>query len=88
MPKGQGVTTYDIDSKIKSKMSNIMKWVGFYREHIDVFVEDYIEIKLKLFQKIILVMMDCNLYFLFLAARGIGEHYFALIKLKYGYLNL
>lgn len=56
-------------------MSKIMKWIGFYREHIDVFIEDYLEVKLKLFQKIILVMMDCNLYFLFLAARGIGKSY-------------
>ena len=49
--KNQTTTSYDIDSKIKSKMSNIMNWVGFYREHIDVFIEDYLEIKVKLFQK-------------------------------------
>lgn len=73
MSKNPVTTSYDIDSKIKSKMSKIMNWVGFYREHIDVFVEDYLEIKLKLFQKIILIMMDCNLYFLFLASRGIGK---------------
>ena len=55
MSKNQTTTSYDIDSKIKSKMSNIMNWVGFYREHIDVFIEDYLEIKVKLFQKIILI---------------------------------
>lgn len=71
--KNKAVETYDIDAKIKSKMSNIMKWVGFYRKHIDTFIEDYLEIRLKLFQKIILVMMDCNMYFLFLAARGLGK---------------
>ena len=73
MFKNSQEKSYDIDSKVKSKMSNIMKWIGFYREHIDTFVEDYLNIRLKLFQKIILVMMDCNMYFLFLAARGIGK---------------
>lgn len=73
MAKTSQETNYDIDAKIKSKMANIMKWIGFYREHIDVFVEDYLNVRLKLFQKIILVMMDFNLYFLFLAARGIGK---------------
>lgn len=75
MVKTSQKSNYDIDAKIKSKMSNIMKWVGFYREHIDVFIEDYLNIRLKLFQKIILIMMDCNLYFLFLAARGIGKSF-------------
>lgn len=79
MSKNQTTTSYDIDSKIKSKMSNIMNWVGFYREHIDVFIEDYLEIKVKLFQKIILIMMDCNLYFLFLAARGCGKTFLIAI---------
>lgn len=73
MAKISQETNYDINAKIKNKMANIMKWIGFYREHIDQFIEDYIGIRLKLFQKIILVMMDHNLYFLFLAARGIGK---------------
>jgi hypothetical protein len=72
-------SNYDIDAKIKAKMSNIMKWIGFYREHIDIFIEDYLGIKLKLFQKIILVMIEYNLYFLFLAARGIGKSFLIAI---------
>lgn len=73
MVKSYVDNAYTLDSEFKKKMSNIIKWVSFYREYIDVFVEDYIGVKLKLFQKIILVMMDKNLYFLFLAARGIGK---------------
>lgn len=75
----QQETNYDIDAKIKAKMSNIMKWVGFYKKHIDIFVEDYLNIRLKLFQKIILIMMDYDLYFLFLAARGIGKTFLCSI---------
>lgn len=65
----------EIDQKIKSKMSNIMVWIGFYRYNIHRFVEDYLNIKLKLFQRILLVMMDSNMYFVFLAARGIGKSF-------------
>ncbi len=75
MAKTSNDTNYDIDAKIKAKMTNIMKWVSFYREHIDHFIEDYIGVRLKLFQKILLIMMDYNMYFLFLAARGLGKSY-------------
>ncbi len=75
MARGYTDDAYNIDENFRSKMSNIIKWVSFYREYIDVFIEDYIGVKLKLFQKIILVMMDRNLYFLFLAARGLGKSF-------------
>lgn len=63
----------NLDYKIKSKLTNIMKWVSFYRLNIHRFAEDYLHIDLKVFQKILICMMDNNLFFQFWAARGIGK---------------
>ena len=60
----------NIETKVKSKMTNIMKWVGFYRKNVHRFVEEYLHIELKTFQKMLLYMMDNNLFFQFWAARG------------------
>jgi len=62
-----------INNQVQSKMNNLIQWVSYYRANIHRFVEDYFNIKLKLFQKIIIKMMDCNMFFLFWAARGIGK---------------
>lgn len=62
-----------VDDRVKIKMVNIMKWVQFYRQNIHRFVDEYLHIELKLFQKMLLIMMDNNLFFQFWAARGIGK---------------
>ena len=45
-------------------------WCGFYRNNPHRFVKDYLNINLKLFQKILLYMMMANNYFMYIAARG------------------
>jgi len=62
-----------IDTQVQFKMDNLMKWIGYYRCNIHRFVEDYFNVRLKTFQKIIIKMMDSNMFFLFWAARGIGK---------------
>lgn len=69
----------NIETKVKSKMTNIMKWVGFYRKNVHRFVEEYLHIELKTFQKMLLYMMDNNLFFQFWAARGIGKTFLIAI---------
>ena len=54
-------------------------WGAFYRKHPDRFVEDYLHIKLKLFQKILLVMMCWCTTFVMIACRGIGKTYLSAI---------
>ena len=54
----------------KEKDENLMKWVGFWRANPHRFVEDYLGIKLFLFQKILIYMMNVNPYFMYIAARG------------------
>ena len=51
-------------------MNGVAEWCAFYRENIHRFAEDYLHIKLKLFQKIILVMMDLCTVTVFIATRG------------------
>ena len=54
-------------------------WGSFYRKHPEKFVEDYLHIKLKLFQKILLVMMCWCTTFVMIACRGIGKTYLSAI---------
>ena len=54
-------------------------WCDFYRKHPDRFVEEYLHIRLKLFQKMLLVMMFWSTTFVFIAARGIGKSFLSSI---------
>lgn len=54
-------------------------WGAFYRKHPEQFAEDYLHIKLKLFQKILLVMMMWSTTFVMIACRGIGKTYLSAI---------
>lgn len=49
-----------------------MKWAGFWRKNPHRFAEDYIGVKLHLYQKILLYMMNINDVFMYIAARGAG----------------
>lgn len=51
-------------------MQGVAEWCAFYRENIHRFVEDYLHIKLKLFQKIVLTMMNICTITVFIATRG------------------
>ena len=56
-------------------MNTIAERASFYRCNPQRFAEDYLGLKLKLFQQIILVMLfDCN-SLMFLAARGLSKTY-------------
>ena len=54
-------------------------WAGYYRANPHRFVEDVLNIKLRLFQKIVLVMMNINVVFVFIAVRGIGKTFLSAI---------
>ena len=54
-------------------------WGAFYRKNPDKFVEDYLHIKLHLFQRILLIMMFWSTTFVMVACRGIGKTYLSAI---------
>ena len=54
-------------------MEGVAYWASFYRLNPQRFVRDYLNINLKLFQKILLYAMMHNYYFMYIAARGQGK---------------
>lgn len=62
---------------IKEKSDRILlgvaTWAAFYRCNPQRFVKDYLNVHLKLFQKIILFQMMLNDHFMFIASRGLGK---------------
>ena len=60
-------------------MEGAAYWGAFYRENVDKFVEDYLHIRLKLFQRIVLSMMFWSTTFVWIAARGLGKTYLSAV---------
>ena len=54
-------------------MQGVAQWCGFYRENPQRFVTDYLNVHLKLFQKILIYAMMHNNYIIYLASRGQGK---------------
>lgn len=54
-------------------------YVGFYRKNPHLFVRDYLHVDLRLFQKILLIMMNYCSTIVFIAVRGIGKTYLSAI---------
>lgn len=51
-------------------MQGIAAWASFYRANPQRFVKEYLNVNLKLFQKILIYAMMHNYYFMYIAARG------------------
>lgn len=60
-------------------MEGAAYWGSYYRENPALFVEEYLHIRLKLFQKILITMMMWSTVFVFIATRGIGKTYLSAI---------
>ena len=60
------------NDKSNRMMEGVAVWASFYRYNPHRFVKDYLNVKLKLFQKILLYMMMCSNFFMYIAARGQG----------------
>lgn len=71
-------------AKVKSRRERVIEgmaiWGSYYRENIDVFVEEYLQLDfLKWFQMMLLVMMNRARVFLWIAARGMGKSFLIAI---------
>lgn len=56
-------------------MNGVAFWASFYRYNPQRFVQDYLNITLKWFQKILIYAMMHNNYFMYIASRGQGKTY-------------
>jgi hypothetical protein len=61
------------NEKSEKIMNGIAYWASFYRCNPHRFAKDYLNINLKLFQKILLYAMMCNNFFMYIASRGQGK---------------
>lgn len=61
------------NEKSKRILDGVSAWCAFYRENPQRFAKDYLNVELKLFQKILLYGMMHYNYFMYIAARGQGE---------------
>lgn len=58
------------NEKSKRIMEGVALWAAFYRSNPHRFAKDYLNVNLKLFQKILLYAMMLNNAFMYVAARG------------------
>lgn len=58
------------NDKVERMMNGVATWCSFYRSNPHRFCKDYLNINLKIFQKILLVLMNISNYFMYIAARG------------------
>ena len=66
-------------SRIQKIMDGAALWGSYYRQNPDRFAADYLHLRLKRFQKILLVMMFWSNVFVFIACRGIGKTFLSAI---------
>ena len=59
--------------KSERLMEGVAYWASYYRSNPQKFAKEYLNITLKLFQKIIIFMMMISTNFMFLASRGLGK---------------
>ena len=60
-------------------MEGAAYWAAFFRENPDEFVEKYLHIQLKLFQRILIVMMFASTVFVWIMSRGGGKSFLSAI---------
>lgn len=60
-------------------MNKVKLWASFYRKYPFMFCKDYLGLKLKLFQKILLYLMFNFNFFMFIASRGLGKSWLTAV---------
>ena len=66
-------------TKTERVMEGAALWGAFFRENPDKFAEMYLHLRLRKFQKILLMMMFWSTVFVFIACRGIGKTFLSAI---------
>lgn len=64
-----------MNSRYDKILNGAAVWGAYYRANPQRFVKDYLHVELHLFQKILIVMMNINIVFIYIAARGQGKSF-------------
>jgi len=67
-----------LDSRYERIKYGAAKYCAYHRSNPHRFVEDYLHIELRIFQKIMLVLMNMSMVFVFIGARGKKRLYYIL----------
>ena len=65
--------------RINKIMEGAAYWGAFFRENVDKFAEMYLHLRLRLFQRIVLVMMFWSTTFVWIAARGASKTFMSAV---------
>lgn len=60
-------------------LQGVGAWAAYYRSNPHRFAHDYLHLDLRLFQKILLIMMNFAMEFVFIGSRGIGKTFLSAI---------
>lgn len=60
-------------------LSGVGVWCSYYRENPHRFAKDYLHLDLRIFQKILIVMMNIDVIFVLIGARGIGKTFLSAV---------
>ncbi len=66
-------------SRYERILNGAALWAAYYRANPHRFAADYLHLELKLFQKILLFMMNINVVFIYIASRGQGKSFLCAI---------
>lgn len=70
----------DKKTRYDKVLEGMAVWGSYYRENIDVFVKEYLNITyLKWYQYAVLCLMNANVIFLWIASRGMGKTFITAI---------
>ena len=67
------------NSRYRDVLEGAAIWGAFFRANPEKFVEQYLHVRLKRFQKILIVMMFWSTVFVCIAVRGLGKTYLSAI---------
>ena len=70
MATKENIPQTEINDKSERIMNGINIWCSFYRANPHRFVKDYLGINLRIFQQIILFMMNISTNIIYTASRG------------------
>lgn len=65
--------------RYQSVMEGAALWGAYYRQNPEKFAEQYLHLRLKIFQKILIVMMFWSTTFVLIACRGLGKTYLSAV---------
>lgn len=60
-------------------LAGVGVWTAYYRDNPHRFAHDYLHLDLRLFQKILLIMMNLCMEFVFIGSRGIGKTFLSAV---------